>query len=517
MIRLYILLIGSLLILGCSKDELTFPEPSAVMTDGAYVSETGNLKIGDAEYVTEFGMLTVAENRQKKNSRFIHLPVIRVFSTSEQPLEPVFYLSGGPGSSNMHGTGGMWYLIPDHDIISVGYRGVDGSSILDCPEVSKAMKGKGGLFSKRSMENIEKAWRVSAERLMGQGVDLDGYNMVEVIHDNELAREALEYDRINLRSASYGTRVAYIYGLLHPEAIHRSAMLAVNPPGRFVWEPDIIDEQLRNFSNLWSNDSVMSMKMPDLYQAMQRVIEDMPDRWLFFPIDEGKVRVITLSLLWKRNTAAAAFDSYVAASLGDYSGIALMTLAYNLILPGMSTWGDLASKAVSADYDPARDYISEMEPPGLPLGSPISKLLWGPLQQNSWPIKPIPEGLRTPQNSDVETLLISGSIDMGTPARFATDELLPHLRNGEQVILSECGHMDYQWPNPENTRRILTSFYNTGIPDVSLNNYNPMDFSVKWGFPRIMKLSLAIAVLIVAGFVLLVRWLLKRFILARHH
>ena len=32
--------------------------------------------------------------------------------------------------------------------------------------------------------------------------------------------------------------------------------------------------------------------------AMRRVSEDMPDRWLFFPIDEGSVKAITLVMLF---------------------------------------------------------------------------------------------------------------------------------------------------------------------------------------------------------------------------
>jgi hypothetical protein len=155
-----------------------------------------------------------------------------------------------------------------------------------------------------------------------------------------------------------------------------------------------------------------------------------------------------------------------------------------------------------------------MDPPGLPLGAPITKLLWGPLQQDSWPIKPIPEEFRHPQHSEVKTLLLSGSIDMATPARFATDELLPHLKNGKQVILSECGHMDYQWPKPENTRLILTSFFKTGVPDLSLNTYNPMDFTVKLGFPRILKLSLAVIIVVLVGLSILFRWLFNRYLIS---
>ena len=32
-------------------------------------------------------------------------------------------------------------ILATHDFVMVGYRGVDGSAILDCPEVARAIKG----------------------------------------------------------------------------------------------------------------------------------------------------------------------------------------------------------------------------------------------------------------------------------------------------------------------------------------------------------------------------------------
>lgn len=42
--------------------------------------------------------------------------------------------------------------------------------------------------------------------------------------------------------------------------------------------------------------------------------------------------------------------------------------------------------------------------------------------------------------SKVETLLISGELDFSTPPQLATEELLPYLPNGHQVVLEEFGH-----------------------------------------------------------------------------
>ena len=113
----------------------------------------------------------------------------------------------------------------------------------------------------------------------------------------------------------------------------------------------MIDKQLKYYSALWSQDSVFSLKSKDLYGDMRTVLDTMPSKWLLFSIDPGKVKVVTFCLLFQRKTAAMVFDSYVAAKQGDPSGLALMSLAYDYVLPSMFTWGDLASKAVSADFD----------------------------------------------------------------------------------------------------------------------------------------------------------------------
>ena len=507
------LLVVLLSAFGCSDSRKSFPVPPLGTKANGFIMETRPFEIASEKYEADYGTITVPENRSKSSSRFIHLPFLRIRSQSKNPAEPIFNFSGGPGKSNMTWDWGIaWTFLSEHDFVLVGYRGVDGSSILDCQEVTTALRGDSDVLSEESIRKIGRAWSASAERLEAQGVDLDGYTMLECIEDIESVRNALGYKRIDILSASYGTRVAYLYGIKHPEHIFRSAMVCVNLPGCFVWEPQAIDAQLKYYAALWSKDSLMSTKSPDLYASMRTVLGAMPRRWLFFSIDPGKVRVVSFALLFHRKTSAMVFDSYIAAERGDPSGLALMSLAYDYILPSLGTWGDLASKAVSADLDTARDYCSDMDPPEMPLGSPLSKLLWGPFRYGRWPTQLLPEKFRTRQHSDVETLLLSGSVDFSTPAENATKELLPYLKNGKQVILSECGHFNDLWyANIENTRLIVKSFYDTGVPNTSLNTYIPMNFSVNWGFPVIAKVALGVLTFVGIALLAVIVWFIRRF------
>jgi pimeloyl-ACP methyl ester carboxylesterase len=335
--------------------------------------------------------------------------------------------------------------------------------------------------------------------------------MPQTVEDIEAVRKALGYPRIDLLSESYGTRLAYIYGLMHPESIHRSVMIGVNPPGHFTWDPQLVDEQLNYYSRLWSKDSIMARECPDLASSMRRVLQNMPRKWLFFSISPGKVKVAAFGLLFHRNTAAMVFDAFVAAEHGDASGIALMSLAYGFIIPSMSVWGDLASKALSADFDSTRDYGAEPDRPEAILGSPMNRLLWTPLRYGHVPVQMIPKELRTPQPSDVNTLLVSGSLDFSTPAEIATRELLPLLRNGRQIVLSEFGHVgDVRYLRQNRIESIVSNYFDTGIADTSEIEYVPMDFHVGWGFPRIAKVAMGAILLLCIGLISGMVWISKK-------
>jgi pimeloyl-ACP methyl ester carboxylesterase len=355
-----------------------------------------------------------------------------------------------------------------------------------------------------------------AARLQAEGVDLDGYTILEEIEDVEAARVGLGYERINLLSESFGTRVAMIYAWEHPDSLYRSAMISVNPPGRLAWEPDVLDWQITYDADLCARDPECSAQTDELAKTVRNVAHNMPRRWLFLPIDPGRVRFFTHFFLWYREglagrDAAMVYDAYLAAEKGDPSGLAVMSVMYDLINPAeMMTWGESGAIVMSTDFDPGRDYFAEMNPAGSILGAPQSEFAWSPLYFADWPATLIPAEYRQVQPSDVETLLVSGSVDGTTPARYATDELLPSLINGKQVILSEFGHVDDVWDlQPEATMHLLTTFYDSGMADDSLFTYQPMDFDVGLGFPLMAKILLAAVVLALIGLVLLVRFVMR--------
>lgn len=504
-------LIAVLLVLGtCSG--IVAKEPSCFVPAGAVAGDIalrGCSYTGadGVEYSADCGTLVVPENRNASGSRLIALPVIRVRSTGVQPAEPIFWLSGGPGSSNM-AVGGLERFLDSHDVVMVGYRGVDGSVVLDCPEVAEVLNNTGGdLASEASLTRYGRALARCAESFQADGVDIAGYNVLEVVEDMETARLALGYGRINFFSASYGTRLAQYYAYMYPDSLFRSAMVSVNPPGHFVWESEVLDAQIEYDAELCAQDPNCSVRTSDLAETVRSVFHDMPKRWLFLPIDPGKVGFVTQFMLFHRGSAAAVYDAYIAAENGDPSGLAILSMMFDQMMPSSVTWGEWAAKGF-IDYVAPRDWLSEMNPPGSIIGSPVSLLAGGGSLGGSWPVTSLPDWVHEAQPSDVETLLVGGNADFSTPVQFATDELLPLLGNGRQVILAEMGHTnDVFGMQTDAMFHMLATFFDTGEVDDSLFEYQPMSFELGMSFPdmahAIVNAAVAVGLLIAAALVVL--------------
>lgn len=146
-------------------------------------------------------------------------------------------------------------MIENHDIVLLGYRGVEGAAVLNLPEVDEFFANMlGDLTEQATLDSMAAAYARGARRLQSEGLDTDGYTITEVIQDFEETRLARGYNKINLFSVSYGTRLAKIYDWMHPNSINQSAMISVNPPGHFEWRPEVMDDHLKHYSDLYKKD-----------------------------------------------------------------------------------------------------------------------------------------------------------------------------------------------------------------------------------------------------------------------
>ena len=510
-----ILSVGLLLASCRSKDA-----PIPVIPEGAQAGELVGLETceyqpadGKTKYTAECGALIVPENWDKANSRLIALPVVRISASGQNPTGPVFYLQGGPGQSNFSWPPPDW-LLEKHDVVFVGYRGIDGTVTLSCPEVTRVLKihVSKDVFSEQARTEAAVAVRQCAADYRAADVDLSGYTITGVIEDMEAARIALGYDRINLLSESYGTRVAQLYAYMHPDSLHRLVLIGVNTPGHFIWEPAILDQMIRHISELCAQDRACSSRTSDFAQTMYDVNHNMPKRWLFFNIDPDTVRLGTQFIFLDSPNMPMVFDAYLAAAEGDSSGLAMLNLIVSIAPIDQQIFGDQASKAVSIDLEKYVG-IESISLGNSIMGAPMAEWIW-PMAKE-WPIELIPKDLREFQESDVEMLLVNGTVDFATPPT-ALDEAKPYFHKAQMVLLPEFSHISdvMNTLQPEAFERLVTSYYDTGVADSSLYVYEPLSFEPGMSLTLAARLLVGaiflLPTLLILGVILLVRRIRRR-------
>jgi pimeloyl-ACP methyl ester carboxylesterase len=454
-------------------------------------AQAGDLILERCTYATEkggyeadCGTLVVPENRADPQSRMIALPVTRIHARSDHPAEPIFRLEGGPGITNMKFENASRFA-DKRDVVLVGYRGVDGSVTLDCPEVESAMKRSDDLLADTSFRERADAFRACADRLTDDGVDLAGYSLPQRVDDLEAARRALGYGRIDLLSESAGTRTAMIYSWRYPKSIHRSVMIGVNPPGRFLWDAKTTGEQIRRYAALCAEDRSCRSRTPDLAASLHSAYGHIPKHWWFLPIKEGNVQAGAFFGLMAATTDGAGplaapwtIDTLLSAEEGDGGGAWFLSLLAQVAFPSEQLWGDVAAVARS-DAAHARRFFASGANRGSVIGTPGTDLIWaGGRLLDAWPANPDENQYTRVRDSNVETLLIGGELDVATPPQWATRDLLPHLSNGQEVVLENIGHTNDFWTHqPEAGKRLITTYFDSGRVDRSLYTPTPVDFT----------------------------------------
>lgn len=510
-------LVAALGYLGVVTDETAVSLPAAAKA-GDVQLESCEYDTEDGRHAADCGTLVVPENRSDPESRLIALPVTRIRAKSEESKEPVFFLTGGPGQSNMEFEIASRYTA-DRDLVLVGYRGVDGSVRLDCPEVQAALTRSTDGLSERFFRAYGDGYRSCADRLTDEGVDLTSYGLVQQVDDLETARLALGYERIHLLSESAGTRTAMIYAWRYPTSILRSVMVAVNPPGDFLVDADTSDQQVARYAELCADDDSCRARTDDLAATMRRIAADTPDRWLFLPIKHANVRVVSMFGLLDSTPAASptpapmTLDAWLSAGEGDTSGFWFLSVLGDLLFPELFVRGQYAAAAM-LDAHTARDYFAGGQGDLSNLARAANTFSWGGgVLADSWPATPDENAYSRVRTTAVETLLIGGELDPITPPQAATTQLLPYLPNGHQVVLPGFGHQATVFQEqPAAGSRLINTFFASGRVDDSLYVPATVDFTPPLTFGAIAMVTLsmilalaALAILSLLGMALRVR------------
>ena len=344
-------------------------------------------------------------------------------------------------------------IAENHDVVLVGYRGVDGSVRLDCPEVVSALKRSEDFLGAEVDPGLHR--RLSGVRGTAAGRRRRS-GRLRAARPGRRLRGGPDGARVRADrpvSESAGTRTAMIYAWRYPKSIHRSVMIGVNPPGHFLWDPKVTDEQIRRYARYCAADAACSKRT----ETSRRPCGG--PRRIRRPASgacrstTSNARIASFYGLMESTPDAAplsgpmTIDAWLAAAEGDASGLWFESLLARLAFPESFVWGELPAAGM-ADRQ-AREAVlrdSAGEPHGSIIGNPGTDfILAGGGLADAWPAKPDDNEYTRVQTRRCRRCSSAATLDFATPPQIATRELLPHLPNGHQVVLAGLGHADSFW------------------------------------------------------------------------
>jgi len=192
---------------------------------------------------TQCGYLTVPEDRGKPYGKTIQI-YVGIFKNPNGASgnEPVFYLIGGPGATTVDAFNIFEDTSPgnyirqtfgdNRDIVVIDQRGTNNSlPALYCSDELGPLRSQvyGISFQDAAALRIQ-AFSTCYNRLKNQGVDLSAYNTLENAADIKDLAAVLGYGKINIYSASYGTRLGMMMMKYYPEIIKSMVLDSILPP-----------------------------------------------------------------------------------------------------------------------------------------------------------------------------------------------------------------------------------------------------------------------------------------------
>jgi pimeloyl-ACP methyl ester carboxylesterase len=425
-------------------------------------------------YALDCGTLTVAESRQRTNSRTIQLAVaiVRSPNPDKQP-DPMLFLAGGPGQPALPlvAAAPMVFseILATRDLIFIDQRGTGYSRpALNCAlattparfllPVGVALNDRPALLQ----AGVDALLTCGAD-YRAQGIDLSAYNSVESAADLEDLRVALGYPQWNLYGGSYGTRLALTAMRYRPATI-RSAVLDAVYPFQANFHTGVFDtfsSALAGLDTACAADPACGAAYPDLDAAFARVVARLNAKAVVLPIlnlqtgepidylpFSGVDATAILFQLMYITPAIPALPALISeADQGNYRRLfQLASVLFASRLPGdIPVISQGAQVAVQCNEDAtfatAREFVAARDHNRLAAGLAFSPLFNEALLEvcAAWGLSATSAAQNQAVRSEVPALLISGELDPITPPVYA-HEAAETLSRATELLIPRSGH-----------------------------------------------------------------------------
>ncbi len=383
---------------------------------------------------TKFGKVTkgrfrVFENRLLKKGRQIHLNFVVLHAQGDDPkTDPFFFIVGGPGQAATT-TEARWanhWIRRERDVVLIDQRGTGGDNRLQFE-----FKTEGNTLQ----QFMDSLWRdevvkANLDRL-SKSYDLSMYSTQMAADDLNDFRKAMGYSKINISGGSYGTRASLVYIRRHGETV-RTATLAGCAPIEFR-NPLYHAEGGQRCLDMIFEEVAKAPKYREAFGDLRKKFAELSNRLEAKPVSvlitnrtTGKEEAITLDR--DQFMSAVRFQTYYTSNSrrlpkllceaheGNFRPFVLDVLRQNIAIRQSLAMGMLLS--VSTAEDLSRIDPAEVEPLTKDTYLGPSRVLSQMRAGKIWPKSELDGDYGEPVKSDVQTLILSGSLDPVTPPKW---------------------------------------------------------------------------------------------------
>lgn len=394
------------------------------------------------------GSVEVFENRQDQAGRRITLnvAVLPARSTNPRP-DPILYLAGGPGGSATARAAAFStsWMRDERDIVMIDQRGTGGSNPLRCELHGGPTDTQGYLLNGFDDPNL----LGTCLRRLETFADPSLYTTPIAVDDIDEARLALGYGQVDLLGLSWGSRSALVYLRRHPESVRRAVLSGVVPLALIYPLYHAADSQhsLDLVLDECAHDAACGAAFPYLASELGEVFQRLEQAPVSVTVrnpDTDQPATVELDrdafAEWVRWTLASRSGTRWLPQLihwaheGRFEEIVQDLVETTQFYNQRLAFGELMSVVCSAD-------VSRIDPaqiPGLTQGTFMGDVRVREVMAACavWDRAEMPPGYGDPVESDVPTLLWSGTLDPEAPPRWGV-EAATHLAHRLHLVVPD--------------------------------------------------------------------------------